>query len=308
MNKVEWILDSGASLHFTGEMNDFVDYAPLEIEITAATTTLENTKILGRGTVLMAVEGSEQMVRIAPVYYIPNLSFRLLSLGVFLNAGLQLEGTTQYISLSRDNGEFLTFRPRRSGGTIFIIKTYLGTKPSIRAAEQIFHPDFETYHRRFVHPSNDVLQKIRKYTHGLSSNIEIPETHICPGCEQGKKTNKSFPSTKTRAGKPFQLVHSDLKSFPIESYHKYKYAIVFLDDYSSNAWTIGLRTKDAALPATKRFIAMVKNQFNSNIVEWMSDAGGEYKSKAFLELLANEGIKVSQSIPYVHQQNGRAVS
>jgi len=38
----------------------------------------------------------------------------------------------------------------------------------------------------------------------------------------------------------------------------------------------------------------------------MSDAGGEYKSKAFLELLKDKGIHISQSIPYVHQQNGRA--
>jgi len=51
---------------------------------------------------------------------------------------------------------------------------------------------------------------------------------------------------------------------------------------------------------------MVKNQFNTKIVEWMSDAGGEYKLTAFLEMLGNKGIKVSQSIPYVHQQNGRA--
>ena len=26
MNRVDWILDSGASLHFTGDMNDFIDY------------------------------------------------------------------------------------------------------------------------------------------------------------------------------------------------------------------------------------------------------------------------------------------
>ena len=34
----------------------------------------------------------------------------------------------------------------------------------------------------------------------------------------------------------FQLVHSDLKEFSIESYSKYKYIITFLDDYSSHAW------------------------------------------------------------------------
>jgi len=300
MNRVDWILDSGASLHFTGDMNDFIEYTPLEKNITANTATSADTQIIGKGTVMMAVEGSEHMVRIAPVFYVPDLSMRLLSLGVFLRGGLQLNGNSERISLLQDGQEFLTFLPRWDGATIFIIRTYLGAKPSIRAAEQIFHPNFEIYHQRFAHPSNDVLHKIGKYTNGLPSQIQIPENHICPGCEQGKKTNKTFPSTKTCVNKPFELVHSDLKSFPVESYHKYKYTIVFLDDFSSNAWTINLRTKDAALPATKRFIAMVKNQFNTNIVEWMSDAGGEYKSKAFLDMLGNEGIKISQSIPYVH--------
>jgi len=251
MNRVDWILDSGASLHFTGDMNDFIEYTPLEKNITANTATSADTQIIGKGTVMMAVEGSEHMVRIAPVFYIPDLSMHLLSLGVFLRGGLQLNGNTERISLLQDGQEFLTFLLRWDGATIFIIRTYLGAKPSIRAAEQIFHPDFETYHRRFAHPSNDVLHKIGKYTNGLPSQIQIPENHICPGCEQGKKTNKAFPSTKTHANKPFELIHSDPKSFPVESYHKYKYAIVFLDDFSSNAWTINLRTKDAALPATK---------------------------------------------------------
>ena len=38
----------------------------------------------------------------------------------------------------------------------------------------------------------------------------------------------------------------------------------------------------------------------------MSDAGGEYTSKAFKALLSDKGIETLQSIPYVHQQNGRA--
>jgi len=306
MNGVDWILDSSASLHFTGDINDLIDYTPLENNITANTATSQNTQIIGKGTVMMAVEGSEHMVRIAPVFYVPDLSMCLLSLGVFLRGGLQLDGNTERITLLQNGQEFLTFLPRWDGATIFVIHAYIGTKPSIRAAKQIFHPDFETYHCRFVHPSNNVLHKIGKYTNGLSGQIQIPETHICPGCEQGKKMNKMFPSTKTCANQPFELVHSDLKSIPVESYHKYKYTIVFLDDFSSNTWTINLRTKDAALLATKRFIAMVKNQFNTNIIEWMSNAGGEYKLKAFLDMLGNKGIKVSQSIPYVHQQNGRA--
>jgi len=132
MNRVDWILDSGASLHFTGGINDFIEYTPLEKNITANTATSADTQIIGKGTVMMAVEGSEHMVRIAPVFYVPDLSMRLLSLGVFLRGGLQLNGNTERISLLQDGQEFLTFLPRWDGATIFIIRTYLGAKPSIR--------------------------------------------------------------------------------------------------------------------------------------------------------------------------------
>ena len=76
--------------------------------------------------------------------------------------------------------------------------------------------------------------------------------------------------------------------------------------FRSVAWTVNLRTKDAALTATFQFIELVKNKFNSTIIQWMSDAGGEYKSKAFEKMLKDRGIKILQSIPYAHQQNGRA--
>jgi len=136
--------------------------------------------------------------------------------------------------------------------------------------------------------------------------VEIPTEHFCPGCAQGKMPNKAFPPTKTRATEPFELIHSDLKSFPIDSYHKFRYAIVFFDDYSSHAWTINLKTKDTALHATKHFLAMVETQYKTVVRGWMSDAGGEFKSKAFISMLTERGIKILQSILHAHQQNGRA--
>ena len=121
----------------------------------------------------------------------------------------------------------------------------------------VYTVDFEILHRRLAHPSKDVMWQAQKgKVYGLPK-FEIPVEHICPGCAQGKMPNKAFPPTETRAKEPFELIHSDLKSFPIDSYHKFKYSIVFYDDYTSHAWTINLRTKDAALPATKHFLAMV---------------------------------------------------
>jgi len=71
-------------------------------------------------------------------------------------------------------------------------------------------------------------------------------------------------------------------------------------------WIKPLRTKDQALPATKEFIKYVQNQHSASIKGWMSDVGREYKSKAFGQLMHDQGIHVYESAPHTPQQNGRA--
>ena len=52
----QWILDSGASLHFTHDINDFVDYRLVKpIAISTATTF---TNVVGKGTVILRVNGN----------------------------------------------------------------------------------------------------------------------------------------------------------------------------------------------------------------------------------------------------------
>ena len=64
----------------------------------------------------------------------------------------------------------------------------------------------------------------------------------------------------------------------MESYHRHKYFISFVDDYSGFSWITLLRQKLSAINALKDFLAMVLNQYGRTIKEWMLDAGGEYKS------------------------------
>ena len=117
---------------------------------------------------------------------------------------------------------------------------------------------------------------------------------------------KMFLPSTSWASAPFDEIHLDLKQFPVESYHCHKYFISFIDDYSSFSWITFLRQKLSAINALKDFLAMVLNQYGRTIKEWMSDAGGEYKSDAFLGVLKAKGIKILQSVPFTPQQNGRA--
>ena len=161
-------------------------------------------------------------------------------------------------------------------------------------------------HKRLGHPSKDVMAQLPKQCSG-TSQFDIPkDTPICPGCAKGKMPAAPHPPSEKRAKAPFELIHSDLKSFPVASYHKFRYFVTFIDDHTSYAWIILLRQKSAALQALKQFMALVKTQYDSDIKEWMSDAGGEYKSDAFLKTLKDAGIKILQSVPHTPQQNGWA--
>jgi transposase InsO family protein len=157
-----------------------------------------------------------------------------------------------------------------------------------------------------VHPSEKVLHKFPLATLGYPPVDGKLSSGPCSGCAQGKMHQCAYPPSTRRASKPFELIHSDFKSFPVESYHRYKYVIVFYDDYSSHAWILCLRQKSGAISATKQFIAMVNTYYESAVRSWMSDAEGEYKSDMFDNMLCNQGIKILTSTLHTPQQNGCA--
>ena len=297
-----WMLDSRASCHFTNNINDFVEFeenvGPERVVRTANGSTL----FAGKGTVIFTV--NDERVRLYPVFYIPDLNDCLLSLGLFHRSGLSSRGDARAIVLyDGDDEEFLSFYPQTANSMIYVIQSLLGSEEDY-SLSTIYSVDFETMHQRLMHPSGEVLRRAGKYVKDFP-DIKIPSEHFCPSCAQGKMMQKPFPASETRATELFELIHLDLKMQPVESYRKYRYTITFLDDFTSHAWTINLQTKDAALPATCHFLAMVETQYKTSIRAWMSDAGGKYTSTAFLTMMKEKGITVLQSVPHAHQQNGR---
>ena len=178
---------------------------------------------------------------------------------------------------------------------------------SPQATHSLASVDYDWLHYHMGHPSKDVLRAAQKHLKDFP-DVKIPSQDlICAGYQLEKQPNQSFPHTERRATVPFELTHSDLQFFEVELYHKYKYTILYYDDYTSMAWVICLRSKDQAFMATKQFISYVWTQYNALIKGWRSDAGGEFTSKAFRDYLKNNGIHIHQSAPYAHQQNGRIV-
>jgi transposase InsO family protein len=312
----QWIMDSGASKHFTPVLSDFADFTPYDGPKLQTAAVKAPLQIKGEGTVFLthkvtSKSGStkEIVTRFYPVYHVPGMSVRLMSFGELLQNGCEVRGDAEALRFYKANSRFpsLSVEPHLPKQTIFWLHGSITNKRALMLRNTIDSGDYDLWHKRLGHPSKRVLYETQRHVKNFPKGILFPEKEpLCRGCAEGKMHSRSFPDSQSRATRPFQRIHSDLKSFAVESYHRYRYLISFLDDYTSNAWVVLLRRKDDALIATKNFYVSIETQYKTKIQEWMSDAGGEYKSQEFDDFLKSKGIKILQSVPHQPEQNGRA--
>src|ERR1700710_1204007 len=114
-NITSWLADSGASFHFTEHLSDFHYYRRLkhchQVQTAAKGTRLE---IVGVGSVLLEYrnpgDSKACMVLIKPVFHIPGMNSRLLSIGQFLRDGYMIQGNLNHMTISKIGSE-IKFTP-----------------------------------------------------------------------------------------------------------------------------------------------------------------------------------------------------
>ncbi|KAI0739813.1 hypothetical protein C8Q80DRAFT_1274839 [Daedaleopsis nitida] len=113
------------SMHFTYSLDNFMEYMQLEKPIPVSTAN-SSTVVMGFGTIILNCPDTtgQSMVRVTPVFYIPDLTSQLLFLGEFLQNGLSVHGDLQHISLHFSLGTiFMVFYPRALNDTIYCVKS-----------------------------------------------------------------------------------------------------------------------------------------------------------------------------------------
>ena len=90
---------------------------------------------------------SGENLRIYPVYYVPSLTYKLLSLGTFLQKGLLCTGTSREIQVIKDSYPFLSFRPRTPTDSIYVIRSLAAkTAEKYSTINTIYKVDYEIIH------------------------------------------------------------------------------------------------------------------------------------------------------------------
>ena len=189
------------------------------------------------------INGSLKTVqsKLDQVYWLPGLSSRIISVGTLLQDGMKMVGDNNALSFyyKGQKSKGLHFVPRTPGNVIYTLRCKFLPLDANILLSAVNSVDYNLMHQQMDHPSEGVLRKTIDHTTGFPPNILFPNNDsVCRGCADSKMHSKSYPDSQTRATRPFSKIRSNLKQFPIESYHKFKYFMSFFDDFSSRAWTV----------------------------------------------------------------------
>ena len=159
-----------------------------------------------------------------PVYDLPGLSIRLISVGHLLNSGFELRGSSSLLSFTavacNSIWPLMQSKPHSLGQNLYWLSARLTSKHSLLALSLVHTIDYDIMHRCFAHPSKDVLQHASGNTQNFPSNMLFPTSDpVCPGCAKEKMTRSSFPPSLGHSKAPFDKVHMDLKEFSVQSYN-----------------------------------------------------------------------------------------
>jgi len=309
-----WLMDSGASKHFTMNLDEFSSYESIPANSTnKVITTNGETFIEGKGTVFLQhnVERNSQVIEqwtmcLSPIYYISGLSSWLMSMGEFLHSGLEVQESAESLELIEKHGKIaIQCLSVQRLDTIYWVKTQT-VMPAKANVTTIHVADYEIWHKQLGHVSPKALSKMPTSTQKFPQVQTLKFIPICPGCAQGKMKSRSFLELQFCAMRLLELIHSDLKFLPVESFHWFKYFIVFIDDKSLHMWTANLRKKSGVSKAIKNFKAMARIQHGATIKRWWINQGGEFINSNLMDTLKGLGITIEQSIPHQHQQNRQA--
>ena len=287
----EWVIDSGAIDHMTGNSSLFSTFPSQPSPSTVTLADGSHSCVLGSGTIVPTPS-----IPLTSVLSLPNFSFNLMSVSKLTRA------RKCYISFFPDFCLFqdlmtkqIIGRGRESGG-LYILDP---TVPRPIAYSGVTTP-FET-HCRLGHLSLPLLKKLCPQ---FSSLLSLD----CESCQFAKHHRLSYsPRVNKRASVHFELVHSDVWGpCPVVSPTRFRYFVTFVDDYSRTTWLYLMKNRSELFSHFRAFCAEIHTQFHVYVQNLRSDNAKEYVSEQFHSFMLQHGILHQTSCIDTPTQNGVA--
>ena len=308
----DYFADSGATRHMTDQREALTNFTPISDEswtVNGIGSSCYSVKGYGDVDVWTHVDGKRKAMTIKNVIYVPGLGKNLLSIAAVTEMGWTVTFAGSQVQFtSRDND--VTMVGERVGKTLYLL-AISPRNPSDQPSEGAFisslSTSLATWHRRLAHvnPKTILRMASRKLVDGLELTNTSTPLHPCAACAYGKQRRSSFPTGRTRASRPGELIHSDLCG-PMEkaSPSGALYFALFIDDFSGYRFIYFLRQKSEAAQCFKELINIVRSETGNLVRKFRTDGGGEWTGNEFTKWLNKKGIVHQTSAPHTPEQDG----
>jgi hypothetical protein len=158
---------------------------------------------------------------------------------------------------------------------------------------------------KFHNYGNIVSDCISMIDTSMKENTDIIYNKVWIRKQQGKQTQTRFKSKEYSTTKPLEIVHTYLVGPTTTKVLKgERYFMLLVDDYTRMTAVFFLKNKSKLFENFNIYKEMVENEMDSRIKCLISDNGGEFTSKKFMDYCNNHGIKRKFYVARTLQQNG----
>ncbi|GJV95765.1 retrovirus-related pol polyprotein from transposon TNT 1-94 [Tanacetum coccineum] len=234
-----WYLDSGCSIHMTGDRSRLRNFVKKFI----GTVRFRNDHfgaIMGYGDYVI---GDSVISR---VYYVEGLGHNLFSVGQFCDSDLEVAFRKHSCYVRDTDGVELIKGSRGSNLYTISVEDMMKSSPICLLSKASKNKSW-LWHRRLNHLNfgtiNDLARK--DLVRGLP-RLKFEKDHLCSACQLGKsKKHTHKPKTENTNLEVLNTLHMDLCGpMRVQTINGKKYILVIVDDYSRFTWVKFLRSKD----------------------------------------------------------------
>ena len=304
------VLDSGATHHMCNEATWLHNFKTLETSFAVKVGNKDTIQAPGYGH-LETMSQTGHRIIMKGVLLVPGLSHTLISVSALMSQGLTIvfapttESNRKIAQVMKDGNVLLT-AVERDG--LFIFENFnaaFALAATFDSPSNLNH--IQIQHSRLGHLSPGEMKKQAAMVDGSNKLINnYTALPFCDVCHQAGATagSTSLSNPDHHPVEICDLVHSDVKSFPIQTREGYRYFVVFIDGRSRFCTTYLLHKKSELFEAYKIYKAMIEKLSGRLIKKIRTDNGGEYTSSEFEEYLRDDGTIHETSIAHNPHQNG----
>lgn len=293
-NNLNWIIDSGASIHMCNDKSLFRNF----VESFGNNVRVANGNqipIKGYGNIILPLHSSSQdmSLELHDVAFVPNLDTNLISVRCLSKLYPKVHFT--------ERGCFVEYNSKLEQiGTVYDCQYFLNKYSSTIGANVCIHE----WHRRLAHRNLDTIKRLKQY--GLKIS-QCKCSNTCEGCLKGKLTVQPFPAFSEKPKEVFGLVVSDVCG-PISpnSLGGARYFLTMIDVYSDYTEVYMLSNKSDAKSKIINYVTKLENILKIKPKIFRSDRGGEYIDFELQQFLDSKGIQFQCTVHDSPQQNGIA--